>query len=60
MTGLNEEDIQLILKQYHSNFKTYKISPAAYTFKIISEVLSRRFGTEFEIRSGWGLDRKFW
>ena len=28
---LDEDDIQLILKQYNSNFVTYELSPASYT-----------------------------
>ena len=50
LTGLNEDDIQLILKQYNSKFITYEFSPGIYTFKDISEVLSRGFEKEFEIR----------
>ena len=50
LTGLNEDDIQLILKQYNYKFITYEISPGIYTFKEISEVLSRGFEKEFEIR----------
>ena len=48
LTGLNEDDILLILKQYNSKFKTYKISPGIYTFKDLSLVLSRGFRTEFQ------------
>ena len=50
LTGLNEDDIQLLLKQYNSKFKTYKISPVVYTFKDLSEVLPGSFKSEFEIR----------
>ena len=50
LTGLNEDDIQLIIKQYNSKFISYEISPVIYTFKDISEVLSRGFEKEFEIR----------
>ena len=49
LTGLNEDDIQLILKQYSSKFKTYNISPGVYTFKDIAVVLSIGFRTGFEI-----------
>ena len=48
---LEENDIQLILKQYISKFTTYKIPPGLYTFKALSEVLSRGFKNEFELRS---------
>ena len=50
LTGLNEDDIQLILKQYISKFITYEISPGFYTFKDISEVMLRGFEKEVEIR----------
>ena len=43
LTGFEEDDIQLILKQNNSKLTTYKISPDIYTFKDISEVLSRGF-----------------
>ena len=48
LTGLNEDDIQTILKQYNSKFKTYKISPGVYTFEVPTMLLSRGFGTEFQ------------
>ena len=50
LTGLNEDDIQLIIKQNNSKFITHEISPCIDTFKDISEVLSRGFEKEFEIR----------
>ena len=37
VVGLNDDDIQLILKQYNSNFVTYEITPGIYTFKDILE-----------------------
>ena len=48
-TGLNEHDVQLILRQYNSKFETFKSSPGAYTFKDLAEVLSRGFRTVFKI-----------
>ena len=36
---LDEEDIQLILKQYNSNFVTYEITPAIYSNKDNSEAV---------------------
>ena len=39
VVGLDEEDIQLILKQYNSNFVTYELSAGNYTIKDISEVV---------------------
>ena len=35
--GLDEEDIQLILKEYNSHFITYQLSPGIYTIKDISD-----------------------
>ena len=37
--GLDENDIQLILKQYNSHFISYELSPGIYTTKDISEVV---------------------
>ena len=37
--GLDEEDIQLILKEYKSHFITYQLSPGIYTIKDISDVV---------------------
>ena len=37
--GLDEEDIQLVLKQYNSHFITYQLSPGIYTIKDISDVV---------------------
>ena len=47
---LDENDIPLILKRYNSQFIEYKIPPCASTFEDLSEVLSRGFKNEFEIR----------
>ena len=33
VVGLDEEDIQLFLKQYKSNFVTYDLLPSLYTNK---------------------------
>ena len=48
--SLDENDIQLILKQDCSKYTTYKIPPGAYTFKDVSIVLSRGFENDFELR----------
>ena len=40
----------MILKQYNSKFITYKNPAGVYTFKDLSEVLSRGFKNEFEVR----------
>ena len=37
--GLDEEDIQLILKEYNSHFITYELSPGIYTIKDILDVV---------------------
>ena len=37
--SLDEDDIQLILKQYVSYFITYEIDPGVYTIKDISDVV---------------------
>ena len=50
LPGLDEDDIQLKLRQYSANFITYEISSGIYTFKDFSEVPSRGFKREFEIR----------
>ena len=49
LTGLNQDDIQLILKQYNSKFRTYKNYPGVYTFKDFAVVLSRSYRTRFEM-----------
>ena len=43
LSGLNEDYIQLILKQCNSKLCTYEISPGIYTFKDHSEILSTGF-----------------
>ena len=48
---LDENDIQSILKQYNSNFTTYKIPSGVYLFKDLSEVLSRGFKNELKFRN---------
>ena len=50
LTGLNEAEIQLILKQYNSKFITYKTPPGAHTFNDLSSVPLKGFNNEFEIR----------
>ena len=37
--GLDEKDIQLILKEYNSHFITYELSPGIYTIQDISDVV---------------------
>ena len=40
VVGLDEDDIQLILKQYNSNFVTYQLSQGIYTIEDISKAVS--------------------
>ena len=46
---LDENDFQLISKQYNSKYIAYKFVPGVYTFKDNSEVLSR--GSQKGIRT---------
>ena len=39
VVGLDEDDIQLILKQYKSNFVTYELFPGIYTYKAFQRPL---------------------
>ena len=39
LVSLDEDDLQLVLKQYNSNFVKYELSPAIYTVKDISEIV---------------------
>ena len=39
VVGLNENDIQLILKQFNEKNITYELSPGIYTVKNISEAV---------------------
>ena len=39
VVGLDEEDIQLILKQYNSHFITYELTPGTYTIKDVSDTI---------------------
>ena len=39
VVGLDEEDIQLILKQYNSDFVTYELTPGIYTIQDISDTI---------------------
>ena len=48
VVGLDEEDIQLILKQYHSHFITYELTPGIYAIRDISDTI-HTFGGHSEI-----------
>ena len=39
VVGLDEDDIQFILKQNNSAFVTYELTPGIYTIKYFSEAL---------------------
>ena len=39
VVGLDEKDIQLILKQYNSHFATYELTPGSYTIQDISDAV---------------------
>ena len=39
VVGLNENDFQLILKQYNSKLVTYEMPPGVYSIKDVSEVV---------------------
>ena len=39
VVGLDEEDIQLIFKQYNSHFITYELTPGNYTIRDISDTI---------------------
>ena len=36
---LDEEDIQLILKEYNSHFKTYELPPGIYSIQDVSDTV---------------------
>ena len=44
--GLDEEDIQLILKAYNSHFVTYQLTPGIYTMQDISDAIKTFSGHE--------------
>ena len=44
---LIEDDIRLVLDKYNSSFVTYELDPGIYTFKDLSEVLSKVLQHEY-------------
>ena len=50
VVGLDEADIQLILKQYNSYFVTYKIPPGNYLIKDISEIVHIQIGRPVDLQ----------
>ena len=59
LTGLKNDDIQSILKQFNSKCTTNKFSPGAHIFNNLSEVLSRGFRDDFEIRGRIRPDHEY-
>ena len=51
LVGLDEKDIQLILKQYNSHFITYELTPGMYTIQDISDGVQRSF---------WDYTNRIW
>ena len=51
--GLDEEDIQLILKQYNSQFVIYELAPGIYTIKDISDTIHTFSGHSEIIEIGY-------
>ena len=50
VVGLDEEDIQLILKEYNSHFITYELTPGIYTIQDISDAIQTFSGHEESIQ----------
>ena len=48
--GLDEEDIQLILKEYNSHFITYELTPGIYTIQDISDAIQTFSGHQETIQ----------
>ena len=48
--GLDEEDIQLILKEYNSHFITYELTPGIYSIQDISDAIQTFSGHEETIQ----------
>ena len=48
--GLDERDIQLILKEYTSHFITYELTPGIYTTQDISEAIQTFSGHQETIQ----------
>ena len=42
IVGLNEDDIQLISKEYNDKFNTYELSPGIYTIEDIAEAVYKK------------------
>ena len=53
IVGLDEDAIQVILKQINSKFVTYEISPGFYTIKDISEAVYTKSDHDGIIPTGY-------
>ena len=53
VVGLDEEDFQLILKQYNSHFITYELTPGIYTNQVISDTIHTFSGHSEIIEIGY-------
>ena len=51
--GLDQEDIQLILKDYNSHFITYELSPGIYTIQDIPDAVHTFSGHSDIIEIGY-------
>ena len=49
VVGLDEEDLQLILKEYNSHFITYQLTPGIYTMQDVSGAIKTFSGHEVTI-----------
>ena len=39
VVGLDEDDMQLILKQYNANFDTFELDPGKYTIEVLQQAV---------------------
>ena len=58
VVGLDEDDLQLVLEHYISNFITYEISPGVYATEDISEVVDTKSDQLFSSQSRRNLAEK--
>ena len=54
VVGLDEDEIQLILKQNKSNFLTYELTQVIYSIKVISEVVYTMCDHEATLKIEYG------
>ena len=58
VVGLDEEDIQLILKEYNSHFITYELTPGIYTIQDISDAIQTFSGHKETIQLEYDISMK--